>query len=175
LGLLAWLGSAAALAAFPFGLPWAALLALLAATGGPLLLPPSAESDQPAAPLPRTELGARMVAGALLVVAVTAIAASVGTRWAGLWAMFPVLGTVLGVFSLRRSGPLFVARLFQGMFRGFYSFTAFCVAAALLLPVVSSGVAFGTAVAVALAVQAGVYRATAPNNPPKPTPLRGAA
>jgi hypothetical protein len=116
-----------------------------------------------------------MLAGAVLVIAVSAVAASVGTRWAGLMAMFPVLGTVLGVFSLQRSGPLFVARLFRGMFRGFYSFTAFCVSAALLLPVIPPSVAFGTAVAVALAVQAGVYWATAPNNSSKPTPLRGAA
>jgi hypothetical protein len=175
LGLLAWLGSAAVLAAFPGSMPWAAALALLAVTAGPSLLPPSEEADQPPAPLPGTELGARMLAGAVLVVAVTAVAASAGTRWAGLMAMFPVLGTVLGVCSLRQSGPRFVARLFRGMFRGFYSFTAFCVSAALLLPVVPAGIAFATSVAVALTVQAGLYGATAPNNSSKPKPLRGSA
>ncbi|MEO8224519.1 MAG: hypothetical protein ABI661_06915, partial [Gammaproteobacteria bacterium] len=139
------------------------------------LLPRSAEPAQPAAPLPKLELGARMLAGAVLVAAVTAVASSVGTRWAGLMAMFPVLGTVLGIFSLRRSGPLFVARLFHGMFRGFYSFAAFCVSVALLLPATPATTAFAAAVAVALAVQAGVYWATAPRKSSRPTPLRGAA
>lgn len=175
LGLLAWFGSAAALAHFPGDLPLAAALTLLTVTIGPLLLPPSAEPDQPAASLPGAELGARMLAGALLVLAVTAVAASVGTRWAGLIAMFPVLGTVLGVFSLKRSGPLFVARLIRGMFRGFYSFATFCVSAAMLLSVIPVATAFAISLAAALFVQAGVYRATAPKNSPMPKPLGGAA
>jgi hypothetical protein len=175
LGLLAWLGSAAALANFSGSLPWAAALTLLAVATGPLWLPPAAGPEQPAAPLSRSELGARMLAGALLVTAVTAVAASLGTRWAGLMAMFPVLGMVLGVFSLRRSGPLFVARLFLGMFRGFYSFAAFCASLVLLLPVIPVGAAFATALTFAVLVQAGVYRVTASTTPSKLTPLRRAS
>jgi uncharacterized membrane protein (GlpM family) len=123
----------------------------------------------------RSELAIRMVAGAVLVLIVTVAASAVGTRWAGLMAMFPVLGTVLGVFSHRQSGPPFVARLFRGMFRGFYSFATFCVSLTLLLGSLPTAAAFAAAVALALLVQCGVYWATAPDSSSKPTPLRGTA
>jgi len=83
-------------------------------------------------------------------------------------AVRPVAATV----EVTLSGPLFVVRLFRGMFRGFYSFAAFCVSVALQLP--SGSTTTAIAVAVALGVQAGVYWTTVPNNSPKPTPLRGA-
>ena len=174
LGLSTWVAAAFALSNLPSGLPLAAGLTLMMLAVGPFLLPSAIDPAQPAQPLPREELGARMVAGAVLVIAVTAVAAVVGTRWAGLLAMFPVLGTVLGVFSHRRSGPLYVARLFHGMFRGFYSFATFCISLSLLLKLLPATEAFAASVTLAMLVQAGVYRATAPNNSFKPTPLRGA-
>ena len=125
--------------------------------------------------MPSSELLARMVAGAVLVLVVTLVAATVGTRWAGLLAVFPVLSTVLGVFSLRQSGPLFVARLFRGMFYGFYSFTAFCVSLALLLGSLPIAAAFAAAIAAALLVQGGVYWATTADNSSKPAALRRTA
>lgn len=175
LGLSSWVAAAFALSHLPSGLPLAAGLTLLALAAGPFLLPSAIEPAQPAQPLPRAELAARMVAGAALVIAVTAVAATVGTRWAGLMAMFPVLGTVLGVFSHRRSGPLYVSRLFRGMFRGFYSFATFCISLSLLLKLLPATWAFAASVALAMLVQGGVYWATAPNNSSKPTPLRGVA
>lgn len=174
LGLLSWVAAAFALSHLPDGLPLALGLTFIALAAGPFLLPSTVDPDPPAAPLPTTNLAARMVAGAAMVIAVTAVAAAVGTRWAGLMAMFPVLGTVLGVFSHRSSGPLYVARLFRGMFRGFYSFAAFCVSLSLLLTLLPTAGAFGASVALAMLVQAGVYRATAPDNSMKPMPLRGA-
>ncbi len=89
LGLSAWVAAAFALSHLPSDLPLAAGLTLLVLAAGPFLLPSAIDPAQPAQPLPRAELGARMVAGAVLVIAVTAVAAVVGTRWAGLLAMFP--------------------------------------------------------------------------------------
>lgn len=175
LGLSSWSAAALVLSQLQVGLPVAAGLTLLALAASPLLLPSGLESAQPAQPLSRMELAARMVAGAALVVAVTAVAGVVGTRWAGLMAMFPVLGTVLGVFSHRRSGPLFVARLFRGMFRGFYSFATFCISLSLLLELLPAAGAFAASVALAMLVQAGVYWATAPDISSRPTPLGGEA
>jgi uncharacterized membrane protein (GlpM family) len=175
LAFLSWLASAAALARFPGSLPWAAALTLLFVTAGPFLLPPCPEPERLPASMVRSELAIRMVAGAVLVLIVTVVASAVGTRWAGLMAMFPLLGSVLGVFSHRQSGPQFVARLFRGMFRGFYSFAAFCVSLALLLGSLPTAAAFAAAVALALLVQGGVYWATTPDSSSKPTTLRGAA
>ncbi|MGY0619613.1 hypothetical protein [Lysobacter sp. A378] len=176
LGLSSWVVVAFVLSHLPASLPLAAGFALLALVTGPFLLPAILDTAQPAQPLPTTELVARMVAGAVLVVAVTAVAGAVGTRWSGLMAMFPVLGTVLGLFSHRRSGPLFVARLFRGMFRGFYSFATFCISLSLLLQLLPVAGAFLASVVMAMLVQAGVHWVTTPNNSfkPKPKPLGGA-
>lgn len=157
LAWLAWFGTALALSYFPDRPFGAAALTLMAVCAGLLALPVAAEFDQQSAPLPKSELLLRMGAGAALVLVVTTIASTLGTRWAGLMAMFPVLGTILGIFCLRASGPRFVAKLFGGMFRGFFAFSAFCLTLIVLLPNFAIGMAFLIAVLVALAVQAGVY------------------
>lgn len=175
LGLTSWGAVALALSHLPAGMPLAAGLTFTVLAAGPFLLPSAGDPARPAQPLPPMELAARMVAGAALVVAVTAVAAAVGTRWAGLMAMFPVLGTVLGVFSHRSHGPSYVARLFRGMFLGFYSFAAFCISVSLLLKLLPGAGAFAASVAVALLVQAGVYWATAPIDPIAPVSARDAA
>lgn len=175
LALSSWVAAAFVLAHLPASLLLATGFALLALMTGPLLLPATVDATQPAQALSRTDLAARMIAGAALVVAVTAFAGTVGTRWSGLMAMFPVLGTVLGVFSHRRSGPVFVARLFRGMFAGFYSFAAFCISLSLLLQHLPVAGAFLASVVLAMLVQGGVHWVTARRNSFKPNPLRGSA
>jgi uncharacterized membrane protein (GlpM family) len=169
LGLSSWVATALVLSRLPPGLPLAAGLTFIALAAGPFLLPLGSDPAQPAQLLPRAELTARMVAGAALVIALTAAAETVGTRWAGLMAMFPVLGAVLGVFSHRRSGAMYVSRLFRGMFRGFYSFATFCISLSLLLKRLPATGAFTASVTLAMLVQAAVYWATAPNNSLKRT------
>lgn len=167
----AWFGTALALSYFP-DLPLAATAATIGAvSAGLLALPASAVLDQQSAPLPKTELVLRMFAGVVLVFVVTSVASTLGTRWAGLMAMFPVLGTILGIFCLRGSGPRFVAQLFGGMFRGFFAFTAFCLTLVLLLPSASIAAAFVTAVLIALLVQAVVYWLTVHRSTHKPARL----
>jgi hypothetical protein len=157
IGWSSWFVLAAALAWLPAQLPLVASMAGVALLLGPRMLP-SAPAVAPASSgLSKIELGARMLAGAALVLAVTGLAAIVGTRWAGLLAMFPVLGTVLGVFSHLRGGPDHVALLYRGMFRGFFSFAAFCVVLALVLEQMSLPLAFILAVVAAALVQAGFY------------------
>lgn len=153
----AWFGTALALSYFPDLPLTAAAVAVGTVSVGLFALPASAGLDQQSAPLPKTELVLRMFAGAVLVLSVTAVAATLGTRWAGLMAMFPVLGTILGIFCLRGSGPRFVAKLFGGMFRGFFAFISFCLTLVLLLPKHATTAAFASAAVMALLVQAGVY------------------
>jgi hypothetical protein len=127
------------------------LLALLAAPRlfGPA--PTQAGSGKPANDLPW-----RMLAGAALSLSVTYAAASLGPRLSGLFAMFPVMSTVLVGFSHRASGPGFAVALLRGMVNGYHAFAVFCLVLSLLLPVQGIGTAFLAATAAALVVQLGV-------------------
>jgi hypothetical protein len=78
-----------------------------------------------------------MIAGAALTLVVTMLASTVGERWSGLLAVFPVLGSVMAVFSQQTRGPAFTAALLRATATGMYSFSAFCLVSALTLP--SSG------------------------------------
>ncbi len=90
----------------------------------------------------RGEIYVRMVAGAVLVLAVTYFAASFGARLSGLLAMFPVISTVLAVFSHRQCGHEFTICLLRGVVFGWYAFLAFCVVLGWALPQLGVGAAF---------------------------------
>lgn len=155
-GLAAWLLAAALLSWLGPGLPLALLLALASLALAPRLFPkvvPEA-SHRPG----RQELLLRMAAGALLTLAVAQAAAAIGGRWSGLLALFPVLASVLAVFSHRHSGPGFAATLLQGLARGMFSLVAFFAVLAPLLPHRTLAEAFGAAVLACLLVQLATLR-----------------
>ncbi len=132
---------------------WAGFLAVLAG----LLVAPWLFGPAPAgAPItgkPANDLPWRMLAGAVLSLSVTYAAASLGPRLSGLFAMFPVMSTVLVGFSHRASGPGFAVALLRGMIKGYVAFAVFCVTLSLLLRQQSIGMAFLIATGAALAVQ----------------------
>jgi hypothetical protein len=99
-----------------------------------------------------------MAIGAALVWVVTSFSAAMGPRLSGLLAMFPVMGSVLVVFSHRQSGALFVIKLLRGMVLGYYAFGAFCAVLAYALPRLRIELAFLAALLVALVIQAGTSR-----------------
>ena len=72
----------------------------------------------------------------------------------GLFAVFPVMGSVLAVFSHRNYGQRFTVKLLRGMVQGFYAFTVFCVILALTLGSQAIAVCFALALLAAIAVQA---------------------
>jgi hypothetical protein len=55
------------------------------------------------APFTRADLIGRMLAGALLTVLITAVSGYVGSKWSGLLAVFPLLGSVVVVRRLQYS------------------------------------------------------------------------
>jgi hypothetical protein len=148
------------LAAFLLSLaPLTALAALVLAVATLLVARrayPRAQGEWGSRVLPATELAARMLAGAVMVLAVTSAAEALGPIWTGLFSAFPVMSTVLASFSHRANGSGYVIALLRSMVGGFYSFIAFCLAVALLLP--SWGVAptFVCAVLLAVTVQGAV-------------------
>ncbi len=105
---------------------------------------------------PAGDLPWRMLAGAALALSVTYAAFTLGPRLSGLFAMFPVMSTVLVGFSHRASGPGFAVALLRGMVNGYYAFAVFCLVLSLLLRMQPVGIAFLLATAAALVVQLGV-------------------
>lgn len=102
----------------------------------------------------RGDLFWRALAAALLVLTVTGFATRLGARLSGLLAMFPVMASVLAVFSHRQAGAGFVIRLLRGMVYGYWAFACFCLALALALPRLPLASAFTLALAIAIGVQA---------------------
>ena len=114
---------------------------------------PRAHAQWGSRAMPAHELLLRMAAGAAMVLGVTAMAEALGTAWTGLFAAFPVMSTVLAVFSHRANGPGFAVALLRAMIGGFYSFIAFSLAVSLLLAHASIAVTFAASVAAAVVVQ----------------------
>lgn len=158
--MLAWLVAAWALTQLPAQpISRAAVWALLAATLGALtsqLFMPRAELPGTVAALGRFELGLRMLAGALLTLAVTALAGWAGPSWSGLLAVFPLLSIVLCVSSQRLHGAGFVIALLRGMVNGRPAFAAFCLWLALRLPANDTQPSFAEAALLAVLVQGAV-------------------
>jgi len=114
---------------------------------------PHAELRPTAVVPPRGEIYVRMIAGAILVLAVTYSAASFGAQLSGLLAMFPVISTVLAVFSHRQCGHEFTICLLRGIVFGWYAFLVFCVVLGWALPLFGIGTAFLAAIAGAAVAQ----------------------
>lgn len=126
------------------------LLALWLAPAAYPAPPPYAAPSRAA----RGDLLWRMLAAAALVLGVTGGAETLGPRLSGLLAMFPVMASVLAVFSHHQAGAGFSIRLLRAMVYGYYAFAGFCLALALALPAMGRGLAFALALAVAVLIQA---------------------
>lgn len=130
--MLAWLAAAYGLTQLPALPAWALGAAAIGALTSQLCMP-RAELPANIARLSRLELALRMLAGALLTLAVTALAGWAGPSWSGLLAVFPLLSIVLCVSSQRLHGAGFVIALLRGMVSGRPAFAAFCLWLALHL------------------------------------------
>jgi len=130
--LLAYFAAVALLNALALPVSVAAPLILIALWLAPRFFPRRVYSPSVLAS-PRGELLLRVLTSAILVVSVTYFAASLGPRLSGLFAMFPVINSVLAVFSHLHSGREFTIKLLRGMVLGYYAFSTFCLVLALTL------------------------------------------
>jgi hypothetical protein len=153
IGMATWLAVAFAVSRVEASLGVAVLLAGAALFAAPRSLPRTGQETGGRA-VARAELGARMLAGALLTVGVTFAAEAVGPRWSGSLAIFPVLASVLAVFSHRGQGPVFATALLRAMTTGMVSLAAFCLVVAVALPTLGTPAAFALSVVATLLVQA---------------------
>lgn len=121
------------------------------------LLPPAPWQAPPTAAPPWWDLPARALAALGLVLALTAASGALGAHLSGLLAPFPVIASVLAVFTHTHGGVTQVSILLRNLLVGFYGFAAFCFALAVALPTLTTAAAFGLATAAALAVQATAF------------------
>ena len=126
------------------------------AAGLALLPAPAGEAAEIGA-LPWWDLPARGMAAMVLVVALTAASGSLGANLSGLLAPFPIVTSVLAVFTHAHGGPGQVRILLRNFLVGFYGFAGFCFVLAIGLDRLGTGAAFLVAIAAAVGVQAAVF------------------
>ena len=102
-------------------------------------------------------LPARALAALLLVLVLTGVSGALGPHLSGLLAPFPVIASVLAVFTHTHGGFPQVSVLLRNFLLGFYGFAAFCLVLAISLPTLTAATAFAVATAAALAVQATAF------------------
>lgn len=138
--------------------PGASLVAVAACFALGLRLLPSIPSRTPAvAAPPWWDLPARAFAALGLVLTLTALSGALGAHLSGLLAPFPIITSVLAVFTHAHGGFAQVGVLLRNFLFGFYGFAAFCFVLAIGLPGLSTGAAFALATTAALAVQATIF------------------
>ncbi len=147
-----WFVAVSLLARLPTSTPLSLVLAASALLVAPTLFPAQKELVA-ARHMSMLELGLRALAGALLTLAVSLSAARIGSAWSGLLTTYPVLGSVLAVFSHRNHGATFVTVLLRSMATGMYSFATFFFTLALLLDKYGTAAAFSIAAVTGLGAQ----------------------
>jgi hypothetical protein len=125
------------------------------ALGLRLLLP--APEQPPAVPVPPWwDLPVRALAALGLVLTLTALSGALGAHLSGLLAPFPIITSVLAVFTHAHGGLAQAGTVLRNFLVGFYGFAAFCFVLALVLPEMSTAAAFALAIAAALTVQGAI-------------------
>lgn len=116
------------------------------------LLPPAEGAVAAGAAPPQWDLPARAGAALLLVLGLTAVSGALGPHLSGLLAPFPIITSVLAIFTYAH-GVDQVVLLLRNFLIGFYGFAAFCFVLAISLTDISNAAAFGAATVAALIVQ----------------------
>jgi len=158
--LLGWVGFFAAVAALRplHPSPELALLAVAVVFQLALLmLPPPAVAPPPMPAMPWWDLPARAAAALVLVLAITTASGSLGADLSGLLAPFPVITSVLAVFTHGHGGSDQVRVLLRNFLVGFYGYAAFCFVLAIALPSVAGAASFALALVATALVQTGVF------------------
>ena len=139
-----------------------ALAVVLGAVGLTLMALPRVQGERlSAARLPAWDLPLRGLSALALVLALTALAGQLGAKLSGLLAPFPVIASVLAVFTHAQHGEQDLRRIMRGFVIGLVAYALFCFALAVSLESLGIAASFLLAAVVALATQA-VRRRLAP-------------
>lgn len=150
----AWILSALVISQIHPPLMLATTLAIASLAIAPFTLPkPQPLNDAKAK---ANDLPLRMAAGALITIAITGLAPLLGSEWSGLLALFPVIGSVLAIFTHSQYGPAQVSNMYRGMIRGLYSLVGYLFTYASLLGVTKLWLGCLLSALVAIAIQIGM-------------------
>lgn len=148
-----WLAQVASGAVPPLwtaaGLGGASLVIALA------LLPRPRADVRPPAP-PWWDMPARMAAAAALVAVLVTGADALGPRLAGIFASYPIILTVTGVFTHHRGGRDAVLRVLRALAASLFGFIAFFLVLGLALPSAGAVGAYALAALTGIAITAGL-------------------
>jgi len=94
-----------------------------------------------------------MAATALLVIILTTAASGLGSQLSGLLTPFPVVTSIIAVFSQRDQGYTGALRTLQGLLASMPAFVTFCLMLALALVPLGPWLAFASAIGVNVLLQ----------------------
>src|ERR1700728_337772 len=154
LGWGAFFVMTAALSAVTLG-PDPALAVVIVAIGLTLLVLPQAQGEPPnLVRLPAWDLPLRGLSALALVLALTAVAGQLGPKLGGLLAPFPVITSVLAVFTHAQHGERELRLIMRGLVLGLVAYALFCFVLAVSLEALGTAEGFLLATLAALATQA---------------------
>lgn len=131
----------------------AAALALASLAAG-FLLAARPQGEGVPGPLPWWDIPARMLATAALVLVIAFTAEIAGPVSSGMVSTYPVIATVVGVFTHHRYGAAAVTRLFRGLLLSLSGFVMFFVVASATLARFGLVASYALAACTALSVSA---------------------
>ncbi len=154
LGWGAFFAMTAALSAVTLG-PDPALAVVIVAIGLALLVLPQARGEPPRlARLPSWDLPLRGLSALALVLALTAVAGQLGPKLSGLLAPFPVITSVLAVFTHAQHGERELRLIMRGLVMGLVAYALFFFVLAVSLEALGTAEGFLLATVAALTTQA---------------------
>jgi hypothetical protein len=152
-GWLAFIAMTAALNALSVSAGVALGCAVMAVGLALIVLPrPQGTTLEKSAP-PTWDLPLRALSALALVLALTALAGQLGSRLSGLLAPFPVIASVLAVFTHVLHGERDLVGIMRGFLAGLVAYSLFCFVLAESLPTLPIAASFALAVATALVAQ----------------------
>lgn len=149
-----------------------ALGVVLGAIAVTLLVLPRAQGERlSTVSLPAWDLPLRGLSALALVLALTALAGQLGAKLSGLLAPFPVIASVLAVFTHAQHGEEDLLRIMRGFVIGLVAYALFCFALAVSLESLSIAESFLLATSCALTTQAVALTVTWRRREPAAEPL----
>jgi uncharacterized membrane protein (GlpM family) len=149
-----------------------ALAVVLGAVALTLLVLPRVQGERlSAVRLPAWDLPMRGLSALALVLALTALAGQLGAKLSGLLAPFPVIASVLAVFTHAQHGQQDLLRIMRGFVVGLVAYALFCFALAVSLESLGIAESFLLAASCALATQAVALTLTWRRREPAAEPL----
>lgn len=152
--------------------PDSALAVVLAAIVLTLLVLPQAQGERPSVvTLPAWDLPLRGLSALALVLVLTAAANQLGPKLSGLLAPFPVITSVLAVFTHAQHGKRELRLIMRGLVMGLVAYALFCFVLAVSLEALGIAEGFLLATLAALAIQAVALTVTWHRREPAVEPL----